>query len=624
MSPIKKILLPVDLTSDAAAVWAIQIARRCNAEITFLHVTSSYSLTARLLFFQTAANRKAHITAVPAIGAPHEGLTAFLQKLPLGDVRHRHMIVKGSILRQILQQIDTLHPDLLIQGTKIHAGLNEWTLGGVAWWVLRKARCPVITVKQHPLDTPQTTPFSHSLLSGHQPHFLSPSLTNPLSRILYLTNFGEGSYQALPYAAAIAQRMNAELFILHVLNERSRVAYPPGKKSDTIAEEKLASLLREAKTLRPGLMAFSFLSRGLPEREIAAWMNAERPDLVVIGNHGPEGRGLVSVGQFTERILRISPCPVLTNAISTEGGQLEKRYRKIFKSLTPEDLIAFRDQQPDSVGEDLFRSRTIFRASGLFLKCYSVGGLKRIFEEYGIFDLLRGKGFQDLEVTINIDDPYRQRLRVFHAGVEDERHSLIDMILREGFLESTRDEATGSRFFPVLMVEWLSMQNPDAAFEPARPPLPGQKYPGLGLSRQILELICLIGERIGKDGVAIHPKYYHAALLYHRRFMCYNPIQEGQLVALVRDMEDRNSSDVSWAICLGCLRSQEQSTDPLFWEIDYQVSPLTSDLRHYFTSDRYRSLFWNSLASSSFHIDWRLFAKRFSEWFDSKGSNLPC
>lgn len=129
------------------------------------------------------------------------------------------------------------------------------------------------------------------------------------------------------------------------------------------------------------------------------------------------------------------------------------------------------------------------------------------------------------------------------------------------------------------------MQNPDAEFMPDRPLLPGQKYPGLGLSRQILELVSLIGQRIGKDGIAIHPQYYHTAHLYHKRFMCYNLIQEGQLIALMRDTEDQNECDVSWAIQLDCLRGQ-QLNDPFSWEIDYQVNPFTKDLRHHFTSDR--------------------------------------
>jgi hypothetical protein len=115
--------------------------------------------------------------------------------------------------------------------------------------------------------------------------------------------------------------------------------------------------------------------------------------------------------------------------------------------------------------------------------------------------------------------------------------------------------------------------------------------------------------RIGKDGIAIHPQYYHAALLYHRLFKCYNPVQEGQLAALMRDTEALNLGDVSWAIDLDCLRGQ-QLRQKVSWEVDYQVHPLTALLQQHFHSEQYRKLFWESLASHRYRIDWQLFNRR--------------
>jgi hypothetical protein len=307
--------------------------------------------------------------------------------------------------------------------------------------------------------------------------------------------------------------------------------------------------------------------------------------------------------------------------VNRSSTGFEKRYQKIFLKLTPKDLILVSEEHPEAIGEDLFSGRRGSRISNLFLKHYSHGGLVRIFEEYGLLALLREKGFTEPKIAINLDDPYRQRLRVCFSGMEDERHTLIELILREGILEAPhlKDAPGRGHYYPVLMVEWLCMQNPTVVFTPERPPLPGQQHPGLGISREILQLISLLGMRIGKDGIAIHPQYFHAAHLYHRLFKCYNPVQEGQLGALMRDTEEFNLDDVSWAIDLDCLRGK-LLRQKASWEIDYQVHPLTALLQQHFHSEHYRKLFWESLANHRYRIDWQQFGKRLHDRIDTGGA----
>jgi hypothetical protein len=326
---------------------------------------------------------------------------------------------------------------------------------------------------------------------------------------------------------------------------------------------------------------------------------------------GQGGSGLIGETPFVERIFRRATCPVMTVNREVPFSGIEKRYRKIYHRLTPEGLAQISEAQPDAVAEDLFRSGPPFRISELFLKHYSHAGLVRIFEEYGIFALLRRKGFCDPDIRLNLDDSYRQRLRVCFAGKADESHTLLELILREGILEAPlREEAPArARYYHVLMVDWLCMQNPTAAFTPQYPPLPGQRHPGLGISREVLQLISLIGMRIGKDGIAIHPQYFHAALLYHALFKCYNPVQEGQLAALIRDTEAFNLNDVSWAIDLDCLRGK-LLREKASWEVDFQVHPLTEALQDHFNTDHYRRLFWESLAGHRYRIDWQQFNRR--------------
>ena len=61
----------------------------------------------------------------------------------------------------------------------------------------------------------------------------------------------------------------------------------------------------------------------------------------------------------------------------------------------------------------------------------------------------------------------------------------------------------------VLTVEWMMLQNPRAEFTSERPPLPGQKHPGLGMTQEILALMVLACDRLKLDGVLFVPSRFH-------------------------------------------------------------------------------------------------------------------
>ena len=71
-----------------------------------------------------------------------------------------------------------------------------------------------------------------------------------------------------------------------------------------------------------------------------------------------------------------------------------------------------------------------------------------------------------------------------------------------------------------LYVEWLLLQDPRAEFG-ERPRLPGQKYPGLGLLREMVALLVVVCEQLGLDGILFVPAHYYMAALgrRHLRFV---------------------------------------------------------------------------------------------------------
>lgn len=91
-----------------------------------------------------------------------------------------------------------------------------------------------------------------------------------------------------------------------------------------------------------------------------------------------------------------------------------------------------------------------------------------------------------------------------------------------------------------LIWDWLELSDPLAEFSPDRPPLPGQKAPGLamfhGLVRQMREYVALTEA----EALVTIPQYFHNAVLYKKdpalgyRFL--DPLRRGQMTAQMRDL----------------------------------------------------------------------------------------
>lgn len=598
---IKRFLVPVDLAFAEPAFVAIRLARYFRAEIIFFHCLPASALMSGRFFPKPAEAPARHQISPEERRLTEARISAFESLLPLAGLSSRWQIAKGAVLPEILKTAGLLRPDWIIQGSRRSSALEEWIPGGTAWWTIQKAPCPVITVKHHPQQGQTLRGAGESPLPPPGSYRSEEQRPPPFREILYLSGSGKSSDRALPAAAALANKSGAGLVILHIAGQtldrkpgtRNGAADPGGR---------VQQLVEKARMLQVGLKVSSLLVAGDPEEAVLARIQERVPDMIVMGVASIDGMGLLPTVIFRDRIFHRTACPIMT--VNQQSAGLERRFRKLLKKLTPKELILLSEEHPETIGEELFSDRSGSRASSLFLRNYSAGGLLRLFEESGIMALLRERGFTEPKIAIHMDDPFLQRMRVFFGETEDDEHTLIEMILREGVLEAPPSKESGQdgRCFSVLIVEWLAMQDPTAPFSPERPPLPDQRHPGLGMSREIIELIALIGTQIGKEGIAIHPRFFHAAVIYHRHFKCFNPVQEGQLAALIRDTEAYNLNDVSWAAALECLEGTSlQQGVP--WKIDYQVRPLTALLRQHFQSDHYRNLFWNSLANHHYHVD---------------------
>jgi nucleotide-binding universal stress UspA family protein len=76
-------------------------------------------------------------------------------QVPHADVRAERRLEQGEAVEEILRVAREVQADLIVLGTHGRTGLGRLLMGSVAEQVLRKAACPVLTVKA---PFPETIP----------------------------------------------------------------------------------------------------------------------------------------------------------------------------------------------------------------------------------------------------------------------------------------------------------------------------------------------------------------------------------------------------------------------------------------------------------------------------------
>jgi universal stress protein A len=138
-------------------------------------------------------------------------------------------------------------------------------------------------------------------------------------RILLPTDFSDCSAAAAGAARRLAAVFGARLTVLHVLDEPA--ALDPMFRGEVPLELLRGRMEQYA---REGMEAFvaahlqgtenleTRFASGVPYREIIREARETGADLIVIGTHGRTGVEHVIFGSTAEKVVRMSPCPVLT------------------------------------------------------------------------------------------------------------------------------------------------------------------------------------------------------------------------------------------------------------------------------------------------------------------------
>lgn len=257
-------------------------------------------------------------------------------------------------------------------------------------------------------------------------------------------------------------------------------------------------------------------------------------------------------------------------------------------------------------GEEILENLLAKAGSSLFLGRYSLFEVKAVLARKNFFKEARKRGLWPLEFQLDASEYPVQRLQIFWEEKVPER-LIVDLKIREGPFPLTANRYLHPIFERgiFLHLEWLTLQNPKLEFNEARPALPGQIRPGLGLGKKVVDLFIYLGRLIGSDGLLAFPAYFHNALLFSRYFHFVNPEKEGEILAIRTQLASLPFKQLAWLVFLNCLRLNGQIYE---WRSEEQALPLTEELKAYFTSKSYREAVEKARKDRVVEVDWQTFS----------------
>jgi nucleotide-binding universal stress UspA family protein len=282
---LKNILFATDFSHASATALpvAAEIAQRFGAKLFAVHAKTpeNYALPTPELW--------------PAANAEVERLADQLKETlhhQFPSVESDVLVAEGGVWGVVEEVAEEKKADLIVVGTSGRTGIGKFILGSAAEEILRRAKCPVLTVGPHAAsEAPRDAKFR---------------------RIVYATDFGDGSPVAASYAVALAQEHQAHLTLLHVI-ERPKVGelVRPHELEAAALDRLRALVAGEAKLwCEPR----AIVRQGAPAEKILEIAENEQADLIVLGVRNVKGvvRATHLPIAVAHQVISHAACPVLT------------------------------------------------------------------------------------------------------------------------------------------------------------------------------------------------------------------------------------------------------------------------------------------------------------------------
>jgi nucleotide-binding universal stress UspA family protein len=152
--------------------------------------------------------------------------------------------------------------------------------------------------------------------------------------LLVPTDFGEAAGRALELAIALASPSEARLTLLHACwippmayaGLDAGGLYWPTDAIANAAKKQLEGAVTLAKTKLGHPRIEPVVVSGSPWEQILAAARTRGVDLIVMGTHGRQGMAHALLGSIAEKVVRLSPVPVLIVGTPAERQEKERAF----------------------------------------------------------------------------------------------------------------------------------------------------------------------------------------------------------------------------------------------------------------------------------------------------------
>jgi nucleotide-binding universal stress UspA family protein len=305
MLQLQKILFPTDFSkcAEQALAHAVFLAGKYKAEINVLHVVTLFNDQPGII--RNEINETEEIIRKLEEIAENQ-LNKVVNTKSSDEIKIiTAMEREVSAAPAILEYASDNNIDLIVMGTHGRRGLGHVLLGSAAEEVVRMAPCPVFTIRE----------------------LKEPKPVKQVNNILVPIDFSNHSQKALAYASEIAQSYNAQLQVIHIIEETMHPAFSvTGKSSifDLVPGIKDDSRKRAEKMIKKfvsdKVKTKIFVQGGRAANDIIKFAKENSTDLIVIATHGLTGLEHMLLGSVTEKVVRMAHCPVFT--VKSFGKQL--------------------------------------------------------------------------------------------------------------------------------------------------------------------------------------------------------------------------------------------------------------------------------------------------------------
>lgn len=315
MPHVEHILVPIDLhdNTEPVVAWAALMARTFRSKLTLLHVEEIIEPLTRHPVSQTEpllgtadnveAWRKAYRQAA-------QSTFARLITQYCGGLSVSPDIIEGRASMSILAYLETHPTQLIVMGTHGRPWYQRVVIGSTAEAILRAAPCPVLIVR-------------NVEKAGALPQ---------LRTLLLPTDFSVSGRASEEWAVQLAQ--DKEVILLHAVENPLLDVYDPDKAqidlrrimeesrehpprsaqpfwdhAHQVAHTKLSALRQQF--LGAHAQVEILIREGPATEDILKTAEHRSADLIVMATHGRSGVRRLLLGSITEKVIRVSPCPVL-------------------------------------------------------------------------------------------------------------------------------------------------------------------------------------------------------------------------------------------------------------------------------------------------------------------------